>query len=106
MPQHNDKAGPPTRSTENSQAVDRATRKPPNVERLIPREVRDSVVARLTVHGKTPQKVARETGLSQREIIEVLLNERELDTRKRVARAYDAGRMNPLPPIASARRVA
>ncbi len=89
---------PPARSTENSQPVDRAMRKPQNVERMIPRDVRESVVARLTIHGKTPQKVARESGLSQREIIDVLLEHKEIDTRKRVQRAYNMGRASWLPP--------
>jgi lambda repressor-like predicted transcriptional regulator len=64
--------------------------------------VRDSILARIRLHGKTCGQVARAEGLERAEVEQILLQEmekaKELMARRAWTEGYRAGQLRPLPP--------
>lgn len=74
-----------------------------NVRLFVPPETRRRIAALIDVHDRTLREVSRLTGYTERECLDIYRQWKSLEIRKQTAQAYAAGRMNPLPPIASAR---
>jgi len=94
-------------STANLQTV--ATQRKPQQRAYIPREIADSVVARLREHGDGIQRVAKSSGLTIRETLDVLIERTELEKRAAYTRGIATGRLIgtfPIRPIGAQRNAA
>lgn len=89
------------------QLVDSAAKRPQ--KSFLPREVADSVVARLREHMDPPGRVARSVGMTSAEVVQVLIERTEQERRAAYSRGFAEGRlaaMFPLRPISHAARAA
>lgn len=77
-----------------------------NVQRMVMPDDREAMMNAFAVHGQNIATIARRHGLKCWEAERIIFHEVVRRFQRQIEAAYQSGRRNPLPPLATQRRVA